>query len=168
LPLRANLDLGKGVRVRPQLDLAAAGWLAYGLYETRLVPDIGASLSGGSMVFRADRREILDSGRPLGGFTVARSIFASDPLVLAGATWSEVLAHERVHVLQQDFVLASWSEPLADFALQRLPGGRSFSRYVAVDALDWLVGTVKVIVSGSATFDRDFPTEMEAYFLTGR
>lgn len=168
LPLRANLQLAGGLRVQPQLDLSAAGWMVYGLYETRLMPDFGASWSSGAMVFRADRRLILDSGRPLGGFTVARSIFASDPLVLQGEAWSEVLAHERVHVLQQDFVLAAWSEPLANLVLGRLPGGRSFSRFVAVDALDWLVGTVKAVVSGSAQFDRNFPTEMEAYFLTGR
>lgn len=173
LPLRTVLDLSHGLRIQPQLDVAAAGWMLYGLYETRLTPDWAQSLSGGAMVFRADRRLILDQGNPLGGFTVSRSIFASDPLALAGAVtgaaaWHGVLAHERVHVLQQDFVLTAWSQPLAELALGRLPGGRAVSRYVAVDALDWVVGTVKVIVSGSVNYDRNFPTEMEAYFLTGK
>jgi len=169
LPFRANLDLAHGVRVQPQLDLSAAGWLLYGLYETRLTPDVGQSLSSGAMVFHADRRLILDQGRPISGFTASRSIFASDPLALTGGeTWGLVLAHERVHVLQQDFVLTAWSQPLAELALGRLPGGRAVSRYVAVDALDWVVGTVKVIVSGSVNYDRNFPTELEAYFLTGK
>ncbi len=169
LPLRTTLDLSSGLRVQPQLDLSAAGWLLYGLYETRLVPDVGHSLSSGAMVFRADRRVILDGGRPLGGFTASRSIFGSDPLALTGGeTWADVLAHERVHVLQQDFVLSAWSQPLAEFALSRVPGGRTVSRYVALDALDWVVGTVKVIVSGSVNYDRNFPTELEAYFLTGK
>ncbi len=168
LPLRATLDLSNGLQVQPQLDLSAMGWLTYGLLETRLMLDGGKSLSSGAVVFQADRRRILDSGRTVGGFAVARSIFLSDPLAFPGTgDWATVVAHERVHVLQQDFVLSAWSQPLADLALYRLPGGRAVSRYVAVDALDWVVGTVMSIVSSSPDLDR-FPTELEAHFLAGR
>jgi hypothetical protein len=168
LPLRTTIDLRNGLHVQPQLDVSAAGWFFYGLFETRLMPDVGRSLSSGAAVFRADRRRILDSGRTVGGFTVARSVFLSDPLALPGAgDWETVVAHERVHVLQQDFVLSAWSQPLAELALHRLPGGRAVTRYFAVDALDWVVGTVMTIVSSSPDLD-SFPTELEAHFLAGR
>jgi hypothetical protein len=167
LPLRANLDLVHGLRIHPQLDLSAAGWLLYGLYETRLYPDWGQSLSSGAAVFQADRRRIIDEGRDLAGFAASRSIFLSDPIAATGVgDWGAVLAHERVHVLQQDLVLCAWSQPLAEFALQRLPAGRAISRYVAVDALDWVLGAVTGIMSPA---DRDrFPTELEAHFLVAR
>jgi hypothetical protein len=168
LPLRANLDLSHGLRVQPQLDLSAAGWLFYGLYETRLYPDVGQSLSSGAAVFQADRRRILDSGDDLAGFATSRSIFLSDPRTLTGVgDWGRVLAHERVHVLQQDFVLAAWSQPLADLTLGLLPGGRTASRFVAVDALDWVAGAVMHVVSASPN-DESFPIELEAHFLAGR
>jgi hypothetical protein len=169
LPFRAILDLSNGFRVQPQLDLSAAGWMIYGLYETRLYPDVGQSLSSGAAVFQADRRHIIDSGHDLAGFAASRSIFLSDPRATPYlGDWGAVLAHERVHVLQQDFVLSAWSQPLAEFALQRLPGGRVVSRYVAVDAMDWVVGAVGAIVAGSLYQEERLPHELEAHFLAGR
>jgi hypothetical protein len=168
LPLRAALDLSHGLRVRPQLDLSAAGWFLYGLYDTRLMPDAARSLSSGAPVFLADRRRIIDSGREVAGFVASRSIFLSDPVAFADVgDWAAVEAHERVHVLQQDFVLSAWSQPMAEFAFQRLPGGRAVGRYVAVDAMDWVVGTLTDIVFSLPDRDR-FPTELEAHFLAGR
>jgi hypothetical protein len=168
LPLRAALGLQNGVHLQPQLDLSAAAWLTYGLVESRLSMDVTRSVSSGAAVFQADRRRILDAGTTLGGFAVARSIFLSDPLALPGAgDWDGVVAHERVHVLQQDFVLTAWSQPLAEFALGRVAPGRVLNRYAAVDVLDWVVGAVASIFTSSRRWD-GFPTELEAEFLSGR
>jgi hypothetical protein len=72
-----------------------------------------------------------------------------------------------VHVLQQDFVLTAWSQPLAEFALGRVAPGRVLNRYAAVDVLDWVVGAVASIFTSSRRWD-GFPTELEAEFLSGR
>ena len=167
LPVRATVSLTNGVHVRPQLDLSAAAWLTYGLVESRLQLQLGESLSAGAAVFEADGRRILDSGGPLGGFMAGRSIFRSDPRTLSALTVREVMAHERVHVLQGDFLLTAWSEPLTLALLRPVPGGRFVTRYAALDVLDWVVGTLNRIIYDSSDFSR-FPTELEAEFLSGR
>jgi hypothetical protein len=77
------------------------------------------------------------------------------------------MAHERVHVLQGDFLLTAWSEPLTLALLRPVPGGRFLTRYAALDVLDWVVGTLNRIIYDSSDFSR-FPTELEAEFLSGR
>ena len=103
------------------------------------------------------------NGIPDGG---ANSFRGSQSQGLLG-DWGALVAHERVHVLQQDFVLSAWSQPLAERALHYLPGGRAVSRFVAVDAVAWVVGTAMGIFAGSLNQDA-FPTELEAHFLAGR
>jgi len=76
-----------------------------------------------------------------------------------------VVAHEQVHVLQQDFVLTAWSQPLAEAVLGRVAAGRMLNRYAAVDGLDWVLGALKGLLTNSPTWD-GFPTELEAEFLT--
>ncbi|MBI2401486.1 MAG: hypothetical protein HYV20_01850, partial [Gemmatimonadetes bacterium] len=79
----------------------------------------------------------------------------------------DVLAHERVHVLQQVFVLTAWSDPFARLALDRFGAGRWMQRHVTVDALGWVVGTVRRLTYGSDQLER-FPAEFEARFFTAR
>jgi len=166
LPVRVTVGLTDGFHVQPQLDLSAAAWLTYGLVESRLSLDLGQSLSSGAAAFRADRRQLLEDGVSLGGFAVARSVFLSDPLAFpVPFDWGKVVAHEQVHVLQQDFVLTAWSQPLAEAVLGRVAAGRMLNRYAAVDGLDWVLGALKGLLTNSPTWD-GFPTELEAEFLT--
>jgi hypothetical protein len=77
-----------------------------------------------------------------------------------------VLAHERVHVLQQDFLLTAWGDPFAGIVLGRFRAGRWIQRRVTLDALGWVVGAVSHLTYGAGRPER-FPTEREAWFLTG-
>lgn len=167
LPVRATVGLTNGFRVRPQLDVSAAAWLTYGLVESRLRLDLGESFSSGAAVFEADGRRIIDNGISIGGFTAGRSIFLSDPRALLTVAPRDVVSHERVHVLQGDFVLTAWSEPLTRALLRPVPGGPFVTRHAAVDVLDWVVGALNRIIYDPKGFSR-FPTELEAEFLSGR
>lgn len=168
LPVRATLTLGGGLHVQPQLDIAAMGWLAGGLLGSGLTLDVAQSLSSGAPVFQAAERWLMDAEHGVRGYAIARSVFLGDPARYPGALISQadVLAHERVHVLQQDFVLTAWGDPLAGAALSRFGAGRALSRYTTVDALGWVVGAMAHVTYGAGQTER-FPTELEARFLTG-
>ncbi len=168
LPLRTTFTVGNGVRVQPQLDIAAAAWLAGGLVGSRLTLDLGQSLSSGAPVFEADGRWLVPSDHGVRGVAIARSVFLGDPGLYPdiAASQADVLAHERVHVLQQDFLLTAWGDPFAGMALRRFGAGRWIGRYAAVDALGWVVGAVSHLTYGIDRQER-FPTELEARFLTG-
>ncbi len=168
LPLRGMVETRNGVRFRPQLDLIAAGWLMGGLFGSHLALDVSQSLSSGAPVFQADGHGLMDGEPTVLGYAVARSVVLGDPRQYPGLSISraEVLAHERVHVLQQDFVLTAWSDPLATLALGRFGAGRWLSRYGTVDALGWVLGAVSHLTYGADRQQR-FPTELEARFLAG-
>ena len=168
LPVRATFDLTHGFRVQPQLDIAATAWLTTGLLGSHLILNLAESFSSGAPVFEAEGRWLVDSEHSVLAYAVSRSVFLGDPGLYRGAPppRAHVLAHERVHVLQQDFVLTAWSDPFARVALNRFGAGRWMQRYVAVDALAWVVGTASRLMYG-ANWGERFPTESEARFLTG-
>lgn len=169
LPMRATLGFTHGFQVQPQLDLTATGWLAAGLLGSGLKLDVAESLSSGAPVFQAEGRWLVESEHSVRGYAVSRSVFLGDPGFYRGAPapQADVLAHERVHVLQQDFVLTAWSDPFARLALSRFGAGRRMQRYVTLDALAWVVGTVSRLTYGSDRLER-FPAEFEARFLSRR
>ncbi len=166
LPLRASVTFAGGVRVQPRLDLLDAVWLAHGLLAPGVHLDVGESVSAGAPVFQAEGRWLDGADRGMRAYAVSRAIFLGDPALYgpSGAPQAEVLSHERVHVLQQDFVLTAWSDPLAGVALDRLRLGRWVSRHVAVDALGWLPGMMSRLSFGAAGRDHS-PAELEAWFL---
>lgn len=168
LPLRAMLAIRNGVRVQPQIDLAGAGLVVWGLLGSDLTLNLGRSVSSGAPVFEARDRWLSDADHGVRGLAVARSVFLGDPHLIVGPEVStdDVLAHERVHVLQQDFVLTAWGDPFAGLALRRFGAGRRIDRYVTLDALGWVVGAVSHLTYGTDRQER-FPTELEARFLTG-
>lgn len=165
LPVRLDLDLRGGLALRPRLDVTQLAWVSWGLLESRLGLDPAESLSSGAPVFRAVQRGIISDDEVIGGFAASRSIFLSDPAVVGIVSPGHLLAHERVHVLQQDFVLTAWSEPLTGAVLGRFGAGRRMERYVAWDALDWVLGTVRNLFFTPET-ERRFPVELEARFLS--
>jgi hypothetical protein len=75
---------------------------------------------------------------------------------------SDVLAHERVHVLQYDFALAAWGEPAEAWLLAPLPGGARLDRYLdfGLPLLPWAAANLVI--------PHDYrPWEQEADYLTG-
>lgn len=166
LPVRARVTLAGGFGVEPRLDLGDALWLADGLATSGLRLDVGESVSSGAPVFQAAGRWLDNGDHDTRGYAVSRAIFLGDPTLYQQlpAPPALVLSHERVHVLQQDFVLTAWSDPLADATLARLGPGRWVSRYVAVDALGWVPGMMSRLSYGADGRDRS-PAELEARFL---
>ena len=166
LPLRVTLTLAGNVRIRPRLDLGDAVWLADGVFTSGLQLDVGESVSSGAPVFQATGRWLDSANHGLRGYVISRAIFLGDPDFYAPTTPppAEVAAHERVHVLQQDFVLTAWSDPLAAAVLARVKAGRWVSSYVAVDALGWVPGMMSRLSFGAHGRDHS-PAELEARFL---
>jgi len=169
LPVRASLTLAGGMHFQPRLDLTDAVWLAHGLFALGVHLDVGESFSSGAPVFQAAGRWLDDADHGMRGYAVSRAVFLGDPAFYPQSVIppAEVVAHERVHVLQQDFVLTAWSDPLAGAALARVAAGRWVSRYVAVDALGWVPGMMSRLSFGADGQDHS-PAELEARFLAGR
>lgn len=128
--------------------------------NTRL--DLGRSLSAGTPVFRDRRSNFGRSGNvvftgisQLGTIRLARSAF--DPLT--GKT--NVLYHENVHILQDDYFEEAIGLPVERQVIQHLPFGRRFLRHLDLG----LTGPMlEGAMSGIPYESR--PWEREAYSLT--
>lgn len=171
LPVRLLVAPGAGTPVTPKLDVVSLGSLVYGLVTPRYSLDIGTSLLEGAAVFHesAGRRGRQPPRVPVGEMSeregrvasaVGSSIFlnadvVSDPIVFA---------HERVHVIQFDFVLAAWSDRLDDWLLQGVP---SVAPYVKLNGLIAAMGMANqtFFLPGERNH---LPWEREAIFLSGR
>jgi hypothetical protein len=166
LPLRATVTLAGGLHVAPRLDPTAAAWLAAGLFAPDVHLDLAESFSSGAPVFAASARWLDEADPGLRGYAISRSVFLGDPTMYPGLSVSQgdVLAHERVHILQEDFVLTAWSEPLASAAFDRLAVGRWLERYTATDILGWMPGLMSRFAFGADGVDHS-PGELEARFL---
>lgn len=170
-PLR--VDVGKNVppdrpRVRVSLaDVGAAAW-AFGTSELTL--DRSGSLSAGALVFEAHGRSVAIDGTPIRGATIGGLVLLSGVQDVQGrepyaAARAEAFAHERIHVLQQDFVEALWTGPLERRIAGWVPGGDR--------APGWLEGNLLLpaaVILGAAMGNLegpDAPWEIEADALGG-
>jgi hypothetical protein len=138
-------------------------WLAYGVAASSFTLDWSESLSGGVPVFRPDRgrRILTGSGRTAGGAALGGVVFVSDGL---GEAEPRLLAHERVHVLQFDFLHSLLSQPVEGYLLGLLPGGDHLRNHLHPDLL--ILGFGALL--GSAAESRRAPWEVEAHLLEGR
>ena len=168
LPLRATIMLAGTARVQPRLDLGEAVWLAEGAFASGLRLDVGESVSSGAPVFQATGRWLDPANHGLRAYAISRAIFLGDAALYPQSPVppAEVLSHERVHVLQEDFVLTAWGDPLASAALQEVRPARWVPRYVALDALGWVPGAMSHLSFGPDGRDWS-PAELEARFLSG-
>lgn len=123
----------------------------------------GETLSAGAPVFVArDTVLIGESGDGIGGFEVLGTISITDPNRMGELDPAQVLAHERVHILQDDFVNITWAGPLEGWLLG-LVGGEEITRYVDLGvAYIGLVGPMVFFLP----YDRR-PWEVEAGYMDG-
>ncbi|HEX8691963.1 MAG TPA: hypothetical protein VF746_06070 [Longimicrobium sp.] len=129
-PVRLYVERGPGPRVRPKLDFASAAALALVAAAPGTELDWGESLSAGAPIFR---RTLPYHGDQWQGEHVAGVISyrAEDGRVLAApGRRAQVLAHERVHVIQHDQAFLFWSEPAERALLGRSRLGRALGRHV--------------------------------------
>lgn len=157
-PLTLHLRTGSDPAVRPRLSLGAAYWTAYGLTHPELHLDAPASLSAGTPVFDADHGFFeFQPGSPDGAAAGGVVFLAHSPV-----DHQSVFAHERIHVLQTDYFIHTWSRPAEEWLARRtrLPG--FLYRYVDFDLL------LPLLRGGLDLADVDpvgEPFEFEADFL---
>lgn len=115
-PVWVAVTPGASAMPRVRLDLQQASWLLYGLTEKRLHLDWGRTLSAGAPVFQAAGGLRSDGEDALG-------VMAGGTLVLsawAGSHEDDVFAHERVHVVQFDYLKATMGLPVEEWAIRRV------------------------------------------------
>lgn len=103
-----------------QLDLMDLTMLLYGVLTPELDFDAALALRQGTPVFVATDRAIRvkDTGY-VGGFALSGTIVVSGA-VPAGVQRRSVLAHEMVHIIQNDFAKVAISYPVERFAVRLL------------------------------------------------
>lgn len=160
-PVRLHLSPRDPGGPRVEADVAELYWVTYGLIDHRLELDAGESLSSGAFVFDAERPLVDPDGERVLGTAAGGAVFLSPQSERQRA---RSLAHERVHVLQQDFVHHAWFRPLEEHLARSLPA-------------DGLVDTIEydVVARGLSWTahalgwdDAAAPLESEAEFLEDR
>ncbi len=164
IPGRLLIATGGRVKVRPQLDLVSLGGLVYGAVSSRYSIDWGTSWSSGAAVFVDDSRLERAVDLPTGvtdriaGQTVGGNIF----LTPYAALQPGVLEHERVHVIQFDFVTAAWGDRVDSALLSE--NGAKLDRYVKLNLLPAMLGFINQAIV--LPDDREgLPWEVEAHTL---
>lgn len=162
-PLHLYVDLADGIAVQPKVNVSALTVLLSAMAEPTLDWDSGATLSAGAPVFRLYGRRLISGGRVVAGFAESGSIFISE---IPANQLAHVLAHERAHVLQSDWLFLAWGDPMESWILKRVPLGSTLNRYA-----DFNVLAVRLRGNAYALFDvehGDRLHEIEAEFLAGR
>lgn len=163
-PMTVKLDNGAEFAISAHADLFASAWLLAAVFDDRLEFDAGSSISSGAPVFRAPNYRLRNGSRMLAGIAIGGVVVVawhSENIVT-----ENILAHERVHVLQYDFVQLLWGDPLEEFVGQYVPYVTLAQRHVRIGALLPLVaeGLGRVArIGGNDTF-----WELEAYYLGDR
>jgi hypothetical protein len=149
-------------RVRPRVNLVAAGTVLYYVIRDDTRFDLGSSLSAGAPVFRFPTETVTSrDGVIFGRMDFGTIVMGADPVM-----WSEsrrmTLPHEAIHVVQYDFM---------EHALT-LPPERAFLRMVGVSEgirrhVD--TGLLSALLAGVLQMHMDYddrPWEREAVILT--
>ncbi|HEX6940412.1 MAG TPA: hypothetical protein VF158_13440 [Longimicrobiales bacterium] len=155
----AGPDSG-GVAVRLHLGRAIfLGWL---ILDDDLEIDGAETISAGSPVFRAQGRVIRgEAGRGIGGLELWGAIALSDRSLMPPLDYGQLLAHERVHLVQDAFLNVAWADPVEDWLLRRIPYGDVVVRYVDVGGVYMAIAAVFI----AALRYEDRPWEDEAAYM---
>lgn len=105
------------------------------------------SLSAGTPVFEARDRVIEgESGREIGGVEMWGTITLSDRGLMPPLDHGRLLAHERVHVVQETLLNIAWADPIEDWLVARLPYGDVVNRYVDFGGVYMAVAGLMILV----------------------
>jgi hypothetical protein len=163
-PVTVKVDNGDHFTVSARADLFASAWLLAAVFDERLEFDAGSSMSSGAPVFRAPDHRLRSGSHAAAGIAIGGVVVVgshSDNLLD-----ENILAHERVHVLQYDFAQLLWGDPLEELVGQYVPYVTLAQRHVRIGALLPLVaeGLLKATrIEGDGTL-----WEQEAYYLGDR
>jgi hypothetical protein len=151
----------RSVRIRP--DLTAIGWTIAGLRKDGLRLDWSESLSAGTPVFFADNKILIinDDSAHVGGVTSSGVIYLANVPAFGENVARINNKHERVHVVQEDQLFLTVTEPFEDWAVAKLPKvGPFIVRYVDVNMATSLLD----LLSGELPKFLNRPWETEAVF----
>ncbi len=180
-PLPGRLVISRresGLAVYPQADLISTAAVIYGFVAPDYSPDWGASLSGGIAVFR--QRSSLPDNATLQDVYAARArakaIARARGTTVAGATTAggatfvsylapdeRVIAHERVHAVQFDFLVGAVGDQVDTWAMTKLPG---VDRWLKINLMPAFFGGIHQVILLSLNHAH-LPWEREAALLTG-
>jgi hypothetical protein len=162
-PVRLEVRRGAARRLSARVDAVALGWIVWAVAERELRFSGRESMSAGAPVFLTNDRVLRfgDDGAHAAGVTNAGVIFAADVPGYGRAFRDRALAHERVHVLQQDHIALLWTDPLIDALLRRVPLAREARPFLHVNASTELLRGLGRLIPRHG----ERPWELEATFL---
>jgi hypothetical protein len=151
-------------RFHAKVDVYSAGLVAYAIVEDNLELDARASFSSGAAVFRTDNEVIAfgtgeqhAAGVSRGGIVLRSYVPGWGKEFLDRA-----LAHERVHVAQDDQLFITLNDRLDDWLFTKLGPARPLSRYIDLNGSSEFLRLVARAIPRHA----DRPWELEAIYLT--
>ena len=154
---------GASSSTRVRLDVLTTAAFLYGLIEPSWRFEAGASLSAGTPVFQVDAARQQERRSWLGRTVAGVILVRSDP-----ADWSMaghrrvILAHERVHLLQDDHLSIGVGRSLQRGLLTFVPGGERIDRRVDLGLHNLLTVAASLLIEDSV----DYPWELEARRLS--
>ena len=152
-----------GGQVQVKADVYAAALTVYGFAESNLHFDVHESLSAGAVVFKTDN-EVITFGpdkQHAGGISRGGLIFRSFVPGWGDEFLERALAHERVHVSQDDQLFITLYDHVDDWVFTKLGAARSLSRYIDLNTSSELLRLLARTMP-----HRDRPWEVEAIYLT--
>lgn len=163
-PLNLYVRPSRAPQARVKVNLTGLAVLSVGLLHPEYHFDPGSSLSSGAPVFRLADRKASFGDRQVEGFVIGGTIMLSAMEYEEKA--ARVLAHERIHVLQGDWLLHVWSDPVESWALDRVPRGAAIQRHLNIDIV--AIGAREAVYGALRVEQKKRLYEREAYFLADR
>lgn len=150
--------------VRVKLDVVTLGYTVYGVVEDNLEFAARESLSSGGPVFRTDNEIItFDTGaQHAAGVSRAGVILQAYVPAWRDDFLNRALAHERIHVLQNDQLFITLNDHLDDWVFGKLGPAARAGRYIDLNGSSELL----VLLARWVEKHGDRPWELEAIYLT--
>lgn len=148
-----------------KLNLARAAYVTMLVLRDDFRLNWNASLHAATPVFERPGKVLFRDGNTITlGLAIGGAVIVGDAAglrLLNPMPRGELLAHERVHVVQGDFMEIAWTGPVEQWLLGALPGGAWLRRYVEPGILN-----LGVTAAALATVPGDrAPWEREAEYF---
>lgn len=150
--------------VTAKVDVVAAGYIAYGIFEKGLDFDTRESLSSGTAVFKTQNKVLTYGGdhAHAAGVTETGVVFRSNVAGWGPEFLNRVVRHERVHMVQHDQLYITLNDRLNDWVFSKVRPAQGVARYIELNGTSELMK----ILSGFIKKHDDRPWELEAIYLT--